>query len=81
MITKSKPAHGAMPAKYQSRRHRACGRALVSEVIASGPAKGGRPEVERREPKTIRAYLFLLLWVILVLSVVDGFAAFAFHVG
>jgi hypothetical protein len=35
----------------------------------------------RREPMTIKAYLFLLFWVMLVLSVVDGLAAVVFHVG
>lgn len=36
---------------------------------------------QSREPMTIKAYVFLLLWVVLVLSAVDGLAAVAFRVG
>jgi hypothetical protein len=81
MITKSKLARGVMPTKYQSRRHRAYGHALLSEATACSPPEGETPEVKRRAPRTIQAYLFVLLWVILLLSVVDGLAAVAFHVG
>jgi hypothetical protein len=37
--------------------------------------------VNRRQPMTNQAYLFLGLWVLLVLSVTDGLAAIVFHVG
>ena len=63
MIMKSKLAHGAMTAKYQSR------------------FKGERSDAKRREPMTSQAYLFLVLWVILVCAVTDGLAAVIFHVG
>ena len=63
MIMKSKLAHGAMSAKYQSR------------------FKGERSDAKRREPMTNQAYLFLVLWVILVCAVTDGLAAVIFHVG
>ncbi len=62
MIMKSKLAHGAMSAKYQSR------------------FKEERSDAKRREP-TNQAYLFLVLWVILVCAVTDGLAAVIFHVG
>lgn len=65
MIVKSKVAlaHGAMPAKYQSRFNEQ------------------RPDAKQREPLSNQAYLFLMLWVILVCAATDGVAAVIFHVG
>jgi hypothetical protein len=70
MITKLKLAHSAVSAQGQSPRHGACRHVASSQAGA-----------ERREPKTVQAYVFLLLWVVGVLSAVDGLAAVAFHVG
>jgi hypothetical protein len=81
MITKSKRAHGAMSAKYQSRLDRTHSHAALLATAACGSSKAERPGVGRREPMTNQAYLFLLLWIMLVLSAVDGLAAVLFHVG
>jgi hypothetical protein len=39
-----------------------------------------RSDAKRREPTTIQAYSFLLLWVIFVCAVTDGLAAVVLHV-
>jgi hypothetical protein len=81
MITKSKRAHDAMSAKYQSRHYRTYSHAPLLAAAACGPSEAERPGFERREPMTNQAYLFLLLWIMVVLSAVDGLAAVLFHVG